>query len=264
MRARDTRASVTQSVETGSQRTECGEETPVGNELPCRCPYDCVDAQSSRDNRDWTDFRELLELSLPTFARYAKLHGYDVVIGTGDEAGDRPPSWGKIPMLQRLLRLRLRGLDGLRRADTRRQRRPRDDHPGRCLSRVRGCDARAEKGDCPLMGVWALRSESRAQRFLAEIWKQEDLVSHRLWEQSAAMRLIGWTTELPFVKTRQSEWDEGSFVLSEESNMVPLHPIGYAPGNVRHYAAWTSAAESSTWAPTWQRCAEITCATGSD
>ena len=148
-------------------------------------------------------FRELLALSLPTFARYAKLHGYDVVTGIGDEADGRPASWGKIPLLQRLLEsydfvvwmdcdvLILDASVDLEAII-----------PADAFQAFAIATREPERGDCPLMGVWALRADARAQRFLAEVWKQEDLVSHRLWEQSAAMRLLGWTTELPFEKTR--------------------------------------------------------------
>jgi hypothetical protein len=48
------------------------------------------------------DHADLLALSLPTFKRYAELHGYDLQIVPCTSYG-RPPPWGKIPALQKLL-----------------------------------------------------------------------------------------------------------------------------------------------------------------
>src|SRR5579885_478075 len=170
---------------------------------------------------------ELLNLSLPTFADYARRHDYDLVVGNFDSHG-RPPAWGRIPLLRRLLDsydivvwvdVDVVILD------------PRldiaDELPENAFQAL--VVAKRQSDQIPLAGVWVMRADARSRSFLDALWAQEDLVHHRLCEQAAAMRLLGWTTELPFRKERATDWDAGTAELSEEWNMVPLHPIGYSP-----------------------------------
>lgn len=182
----------------------------------------------------------LLQLSLPVLENYAKLHGYEVAVGDGDAEG-RPPSWGKVPFLGSLLTRHefVLWLD----ADALILDPSVDIEsvvPPDAFQAFVVAELAPGKGRAPSMGVWALRAGKMSQAFLAEVWRQDDLITHRLWEQAAVMRLLGWTTELPFAKERASEWDGGSHVLGEEWNMVPQLPIGYSSGRIRHYAGWTN------------------------
>jgi hypothetical protein len=171
---------------------------------------------------------------------YARRHHYELVVGVGDAKG-RPPSWGKVPLLQRLLQHHdfVVWID----ADAFILDASVDIAtiiPTGAFQAFVVAALSPDKGTAPSMGVWALREGDRAQQFLEQVWQQDDLISHRLWEQAAVMRLIGWTTELPFTKERPSEWDEGTHFLDEEWNMVPQLPIGFAAGRIRHYAGWTN------------------------
>jgi hypothetical protein len=181
-----------------------------------------------------------LQISLPTFTRYAARHGYDIIVGSGDSAG-RPPVWAKIRLLQRLIRI----YDFVLWVDA-------DAvilDPSEDIASVVPEDAfqayvvatlRHRRGQQVLAGVWALRRDPRASRFLDRVWDQTEFIDHFHAEQAAVMHVTGWTTEMPFVKQRSTEWDEGTFILDETWNMVPYMPIGYAPGKIRHYPRpWT-------------------------
>jgi galactosyl transferase GMA12/MNN10 family len=182
---------------------------------------------------------ELLVLAFPSFVRYAQLHGYEIVVGDVDADG-RAPAWGKVPFLRRLLE----SYDFVLWIDA-------DAlilDPSVDLETIVPADAFQAFavtrslpgwGSSPCLGVWAFRAGPRAQRFLAAVWEQEDLIEHAWWEQTALMRLTGWRIERPLGKEHASEWDDGTFFLDEEWDMIPMFPVGYAPGRIRHYAGWS-------------------------
>jgi hypothetical protein len=179
-------------------------------------------------------------LALPSFTRYAERHGYEIVVGDG-YANGRPPSWGKIPLLQRLLTsydfVLWIDADALIIDDTVDLETivPHDAFQAFVVTpSVPGA------GIAPCCGVWAFRAGMRAQEFLGEVWNQDDLIDHAWWEQAAVMRLTGWRVEYPLAKEEPSEWDDGTFFLDEEWDMIPWFPIGYASGKIRHYAGWPS------------------------
>jgi hypothetical protein len=183
---------------------------------------------------------DLLGLALPTFVEYATRHGYDLVVGDGEAYG-RPASWGKIPLIQRLLQcyefvLWIDAdaliLDASTDLET---EVPSDAFQAFVITRKP-----AAVGSSPCCGVWAFRAGSEAQRFLDAVWSQEDLIDHYAWEQAAVMRLTGWTIEAPYAKARSTAWDRGTHFLDEEWDMIPQLPIGYRDGKIRHYAGWSS------------------------
>jgi hypothetical protein len=183
---------------------------------------------------------ELLALALPTFVDYGARHGYEIIVGDG-ESGGRPAPWGKVLLLQRLLKVYefvlwvdadALILDSMVDMET--------VIPGSAFQAFSVVTSVPGWGVCPCTGVWALRSCERSQRFLSEVWDQEDLTNHDWWEQTAVWRLTGWVLDRPFKKAQSSEWDDGTFFLDEEWDMIPMFPIGYAPGRIRHYAGWKS------------------------
>jgi len=183
----------------------------------------------------------LLAIAFPTFHDYAQRHGYEIVVGTADSY-DRPPAWGKIPLFRRLLEAYdfVLWID----ADAIILDPSLDIEtviPKNAYQAFAYTTIWPELGGqgYPCTGVWALRAGERAQRFLAAVWEQHDLVDQHPWEQAAAMRLLGWTGEFPHQKASDSDWDEGTFVLDEEWDMLPFLPIGYAPGRIRHFAKWS-------------------------
>ena len=175
----------------------------------------------------------------PELSAYADRHGYDVVIGGAFEAAGRPPAWGKVQILLRLLDTfdLVVWLD----ADTLIINRGVDIAtvlPGDAWQGFSVVPCNGDEGDSPCMGVWALRRSDDARRFLQAVWEQEDLIRHPWWEQAAVMRLTGWTLDLPLRKTRDSEWDSGTYDLGPEWDRMTMYPDGWSPGYVRHYAGW--------------------------
>lgn len=178
---------------------------------------------------------DLLKISLPTFRNYAERHGYDVIVG--DEPCERPASWCKVPLLQRLLTTHefVLWID----ADAIIVDPAVDIEsvvPTSAFQAFATYSGEPHAGPAPNLGVWALRTGSRTQEFLAAIWRQEDLIDHPFWEQAALMRLMGWLIESPFVKQRESEWDDGTFYLEQEWNWIPEQD--YAATRIRHRAGW--------------------------
>jgi galactosyl transferase GMA12/MNN10 family len=176
-----------------------------------------------------------LHMALPSFTTYGERHGYDVIVGAGD-SDDRPQAWGKVRLVQRVLQsynfvlwldCDVVILDGSQDIEA--------VVPEECFQAFAVVELPEDRGHQVLTGVWALRREPRALRFLDQVWDQRDLIHHRLWEQAAVMSVSGWTTEPPFAKERSSPWDEGTFILDEAWNMVPWLPIGYSAGKIRHY-----------------------------
>jgi hypothetical protein len=183
---------------------------------------------------------DLLALSLPTFMQYAQRHGYELVVGTADSHG-RPAAWGKIPFLRRLLEsyefvLWIDAdaiiLDTTTDIET--------VIPADAFQALVVTTLEPGRGSCPCTGVWALRAGPRAQKFLATAWEQVDLIEHDYWEQTAVMRLIGWGEIVPTVKERATEWDDGTFMLNEEWDLIPQYAGRYAPSKIRHYTGWPS------------------------
>lgn len=178
-----------------------------------------------------------MALAFPSLRDYARDHGYEIVVGDAESFG-RPPAWGKVPFLKRLLEsydfvvwidadaLILDGSIDLESIV------PADAFQAYAITR-----SFEGWGSLPCTGVWAFRAGPRAQQFLDAVWEQDGVFDHG-WEQTAMMRLTGWTLEPPIVKERASEWDDGTFVLAEEWDMIPAFPIGYAPGKIRHYNGW--------------------------
>ena len=95
-------------------------------------------------------------------------------------------------------------------------------------------------GASPCLGVWALRAGDRTERFLDEVWAREQFIGHKWWEQAAVMDIMGWTTEPPLIKKQASSWDDGSFVLPDEWDVIPKFAGQYAPARIRHYGADTT------------------------
>lgn len=149
---------------------------------------------------------ELLALSLQSFSSYAERHRYDLVVGDGDSYG-RAPSWGKVPLLQRLLTTHdfVVWID----ADALILDASVDLEevvPASAFQAYAVTQMVPATGASPCMGVWALRAGQPAQDFLAAVWEQDEFINHP-WEQAAVRRLTGWSNEPPRAKTHASEWD---------------------------------------------------------
>jgi hypothetical protein len=182
-------------------------------------------------------FSSLFELARPSFEAFAGRHDWDLIVSTEGEVDGRPPAWAKIPLLADVLsRYELVAwidadamiVDGSRDlADELRWRRD--------LYLVE--HAHAPTGEVTAnTGVFMLRAGDWAQRFLAAVWAQEDLVEHRWWENAAVMRLLGYRIDpQPAGRERRTKWLRRVRFLDLAWNSLPHHDASPAP-RIVHFA----------------------------
>jgi hypothetical protein len=138
---------------------------------------------------------ELLDVALPTYRKFAEIHGYDLCV-TRDHASDLPPAWNKVPLL----------LDALRHyqevvwfdcdlvvVDASEDFPPlypdRDKSLGGGIhSLVRHFESCSE---VPNSGVW--RVTPLVIPLLQQMMTLEVFRDHGWWEQAALMTLMGYT-----------------------------------------------------------------------
>ena len=134
---------------------------------------------------------DLLKMSLPTFERYAALHGYDLHVCPCDSDG-RAPAWGKIRALQSLLPsyddVLWLDADVLIVA-------PEEDVatcvPANCLQ---GMVAHSRRGGLtPNTGVWLTRPGMIP--YLVQAWEMTQYIHHPWWEQAAIIELMGFSLQ---------------------------------------------------------------------
>jgi hypothetical protein len=173
----------------------------------------------------------VLRLVLPTFEDFAQRHGYEVVVGTGREAPDRPASWSKVRLIDRLLEThdRVFWVDADAVILDASEDVPFDGYQALHASRTR--DGRAT----PNCGVWAFNACERTRLFLREVWDCTEFSDHRWWENAAVLHLLGYDVESK-TKVQDSPWDEGITWLGAEWNFMP----GAVPTDhvrIKHYAS---------------------------
>ncbi len=135
---------------------------------------------------------ELLDVALPTYRVFAKVHGYDL-IEYRDTAYQLPPAWKKIPLLQ----LALQKYDvavwfdcDMIVVD------PSQDLPPICTDEsrvkyhalVRHFDGNSE---VPNSGVWQVTEE--CNELLDKMMDLEVFRNHGWWEQAALMTMMGYS-----------------------------------------------------------------------
>lgn len=135
-----------------------------------------------------TLFAKMACWTLPLLEAYAARHGMDFFCA--NLAGDRPPSWMKVPLLHRVLQDYDRAvwvdadvvvldpseniLDAV----------PSDSWQGLV-------EHFTDSGTVPNCGVWVLGREMAT--LLAEIWNAGTFVNHCWWEQAAVLERMGYT-----------------------------------------------------------------------
>lgn len=146
--------------------------------------------------------KDLLEITIPTFYRYANTHGYDLyvpsrtnVLQTGERYGldlsNRPISWWKIPILIDLFNSKydhVLWIDAdvvIHKFDTDIMHSLVDKTYIQAL-----CVHHTGDGFIPNCGVWILHKSSLG--LLQDIWNQVEYINHCWWEQKANMSLMQW------------------------------------------------------------------------
>lgn len=148
------------------------------------------------------EFTELLEIALGPMSVYAKVFDYDLVIPNIFEVKsmchalgwdfDRPASWLKVPILKSLL---TQGYDLVQwfDADTVIRRFDVDiawefsvAHKEYVQALVYHLDQ--HEGTVPNCGVWCVKQS--AVPLLDAMWRQNDMIHHKWWEQGANIRIM--------------------------------------------------------------------------
>jgi hypothetical protein len=178
--------------------------------------------------------RELYDVARPTFERYADVHGYDLHVVEHRMAPQRPGSWGKVPLLHRLVQhydvVLWVDADAIfvdSSCDVVRAMRP-----GRFMHLVAHRFDHEHVFNC---GVIAMRGGAVSRRFLERVWNQIDLVHHEWWENAAVLRLLGYRLERPVRRARLSPWRAGVGRLDRAWNSIPEDPsphpiVAHFPG----------------------------------
>jgi hypothetical protein len=168
---------------------------------------------------------ELLEISRKSRQTYGKVHKFEVIEETRHLSADRPPAWSKILLLQDLLSsgdfqtLFWMDADSMfvdLKVDL------TDE-----LTKGRLCHVaihRHENQEFPNTGIMVLHQSNWTQEFLKKIYKQNDLINHRWWENASFLRLLGYTTEEPVKKINPSPNDNFVGEFSHRWNAFYLNP----------------------------------------
>jgi galactosyl transferase GMA12/MNN10 family len=130
----------------------------------------------------------LLEISRPTFAAYARRHGYELITSSERAAG-RPPAWTKVPMLREALASYelVLWID----ADAVIVDGDRDIAAELAPDRFLGLVRHGEQ-EIPNTGVMVWRAEDRARELLDRTWRARRFVDHPWWENAALLDALGY------------------------------------------------------------------------
>jgi predicted O-methyltransferase YrrM len=168
-------------------------------------------------------YAELLALTRSSFEAFAERHGYELVVGTGEEAPGRPPAWAKVALLREALRGYALALwidaDAMI-VD------PSGDPAERLAPWAFQAltEHRTGQGQCPNTGVWLLRTGARSAVFLDAVWAAADYLMHPWWENAAVCALLGYDPALPCRRVRDTPHLEGTQWLGNEWNSIPHDP----------------------------------------
>lgn len=156
--------------------------------------------------------RSLLDVCLPTFARYAEIHGYDLYVPAESSLatptpGSRPYPWGKIPLILSLLE---RGYDTVLwlDADVVVRRYDKDILVDASPSPINVTVHRTGDGAVPNTGVWIVRNT--ALDFLRSLWALDSFRrSSCWWEQAAVISALGGDPDAASVSVPEGPlWSE--------------------------------------------------------
>jgi hypothetical protein len=173
----------------------------------------------------------LLRIAARSFRPFAARHGYDLHLHTEVVDHSRPAPWSKVPILRDLLHRygQVLWLDSdLVIVD------PREDVPAPPFMAL--VEHKTKEGRVPNSGVWSLRAGDEVQAFLEELWDQEDLVSHKWWENAAICRLLGYELE-PAGPREPTRWRELTTFLDPRWNSIPDAPARRP--RIRHYPGYS-------------------------
>jgi hypothetical protein len=161
----------------------------------------------------------------PGFEELAAAHSYELVVVHDDEiSAGRPPAWGKVRLLRRLLDT----YDRVVWVDS-----------DAVIVDVKG-DIFADVGrrtplslvvhrysglEVPNTGVMAIVSCRWSKRLLDRLWAAERFVDHKWWENAAMIEFLGYEVEEPKGSTRRASQDSRRVnELDLSWNSIPADP----------------------------------------
>jgi Methyltransferase domain len=183
-------------------------------------------------------FASLLEVTAVGLEIYARRHRWDLVLSREDVSDGRPPPWGKLRLTESLLGdyqvVAWIDCDALI-VDF-------EHDLGEVLEDGKDFYVVEQEGgiprDCVVnSGVFVIRASRWAERFLSEVWAQEDLALHRWWENAAIMRVLGYQIEAsPVVRGEPTPWMERVKLIDLAWNSIPYWARSARP-RINHYGA---------------------------
>lgn len=141
-------------------------------------------------------YASLLRWTLPSYVEFCHRHSYGLYIEQSDLADGRPPAWGKIPLIRKLLHefdevLWIDADAAIVRLDV--------DIAAEVPAGVTvALVAHHYFGmELPNTGVMLWRRDRHSSRLLSLIWNQHHLTHHLYWEQAAFLEVLGYDVDVP-------------------------------------------------------------------
>jgi hypothetical protein len=167
----------------------------------------------------------LLDLTGPTFRRFADAHGYDVHFTQENPAQDRPAPWGKVPLIRKLLELYdlVLWIDADA-AIVDPSQDIADELDQHCLMAMTAHETPEGDDPIPNSGVWLLRSDPLTFDFLDTVWQSTEYLNHKWWENAAALAALGYQLEPRIRLTEPTQAWHRTRLLSNQWNSIPIDP----------------------------------------
>jgi hypothetical protein len=178
----------------------------------------------------------LLALASRSFRRYGARHGYELELHTETLDTMRPAPWSKVVLLRELadrydlllwLDADLVIVDDS--ADI-----AEELVDGRFLYLV---EHHTKEGRMPNSGVMLLRGGAPTISFLDDVYAQEDLITHRWWENAAICRLLGYELDPIRPGTPTPLLHESTKLISPRWNSIPDAPAPHP--RIKHYPGYS-------------------------
>jgi galactosyl transferase GMA12/MNN10 family len=178
----------------------------------------------------------LLALASRSFRRYAARHGYELELHTETLDRTRPAPWSKVVLLRELARSHdlLLWLDADLVIVDDSTDIAEELEEGRFLYLV---EHHTKEGRMPNSGVMLLRGGEATIAFLEDVYAQEDLVSHRWWENAAICRLLGYELDPIGPGTPTPLFSELTKLISPRWNSIPDAPARQP--RIKHYPGYS-------------------------
>jgi hypothetical protein len=195
------------------------------------------------------DYRNLLNVAIPSFYDYSNLYNYDLIIPShkfvldschefGYKYGERASSWLKIPIIKSLIKKYdvVLWID----CDVVITKFDMDISENFINSKyIQGfVQHHVSKQYVPNMGVWLLNNNSND--LLSNIWNKHGLINHPWWEQQANITLMNWDINKN-TQDQLSQYGQQSLILPYEWNVHKndsRYNLEYKNGRFMHSTMW--------------------------